>query len=493
MKIPIHVQRLLDRADFQHVSSECHENWTYTRRERNQEIRWSESPAPEFLKDHEDLKEWIERKGPNGIHFKPPKSQKFEDAKLVGGFRILIQRTRIKRELDGRCKNATSAVEPQSHLTMQWKDPATFHRVAAALNFLPTYVSALYHASGHAESSTFIKPGQENECIGFLAQNTDYNWDPWSLALCYDPRTRIITGNFCAEQEKGINVDAIIDELKHETSPSTHPALLPVIMFERLLQSSFSHYARLHKSMCDLEDELKLAECKGCTTDEDLKHRDWSRRLNTLKKEQASRDGRHQFWRHFHREILNLLRKVSRESKKSLKYEHLELENRIRTIGGKFESLEGRDANSKRRIDAQLEFLYNIIQQNESRSQFHIAAAMSKDSSEVAFLTWLGALFLPAGVVGSFLGIQSISVKSNPEIALWFFSGTVILIAAVLSVTPLKMMRRRWIERSHTSVVAYPGDTQDCQSRFVRNILTSKTFSSRSFKRESELGGSTTV
>jgi hypothetical protein len=25
---------------------------------------------------------------------------------------------------------------------------------------------------------------------------------------------------------------------------------------------------------------------------------------------------------------------------------------------------------------------------------------MSKDSSEVAFLTWLGALFLPAGVVG---------------------------------------------------------------------------------------------
>jgi hypothetical protein len=167
-----------------------------------------------------------------------------------------------------------------------------------------------------------------------------------------------MTGILCAEQEKGINVDAIIDELKHETSPSTHPALLPVIMFERLLQSSFSHYARLHKSMCCLEDELKLAECKGCTSDEDLKHRDWSRRLNTLKKQQASRDGRHQFWRHFHHEIINLLRKVSRASKsKNLKREHLELENRIRTISGKFESLEGRDANSKRRIDAQLEFV----------------------------------------------------------------------------------------------------------------------------------------
>jgi len=30
MQIPIHVQRLLNLADFQHVSSECHENWTYT-------------------------------------------------------------------------------------------------------------------------------------------------------------------------------------------------------------------------------------------------------------------------------------------------------------------------------------------------------------------------------------------------------------------------------------------------------------------------------
>jgi hypothetical protein len=77
-----------------------------------------------------------------------------------------IQRTRIKRELDGRCENATSAVKPHSHLTMQWQDSATFHKVAAALNFPPTYVSALYHASGHAESSKFIKRGEENECIG---------------------------------------------------------------------------------------------------------------------------------------------------------------------------------------------------------------------------------------------------------------------------------------------------------------------------------------
>jgi hypothetical protein len=193
---------------------------------------------------------------------------------------------------------------------------------------------------------------------GFIAQNTDYNWDPWSLALCHDPQTKITTGLLCAEQERGIDVDAIIDELKAETSPSIHPALLPVIMFERLLQSSVSHYARLHKSMCVLEEELALAECKGCTSDEDLKHRDWSRRLNILKKQQASRDGRHQFWRQFHGEILNLLRKVFRETKlKNLELGHLELEQRIRTTSGKFASLEGRDTNSNRRIDAQLKLV----------------------------------------------------------------------------------------------------------------------------------------
>jgi hypothetical protein len=198
----------------------------------------------------------------------------------------------------------------------------------------------------------------QNRLSGFLAQNTDYNWNPWSLALCYDPQTRIITGIIFAEQNRGIDVDAIIEELKHETSPSTHPALLPVIMFERLLQSSFNHYSRLHEKMCFLEEELGGAECKGCTLDEDLKYRGWLRRLNTLKKEQASRDGRHQFWRHFHHEILSLFKKVAKKTKsKNVKLEQLELENRVRTISGKFASLEGRDANSKARIDAQLDLV----------------------------------------------------------------------------------------------------------------------------------------
>jgi hypothetical protein len=64
-----------------------------------------------------------------------------------------IQRKRIKREVDGRCENMASAVKPQSPLTLQWENAATFRRVSEALNLPQTYVSALYHASGHVELS----------------------------------------------------------------------------------------------------------------------------------------------------------------------------------------------------------------------------------------------------------------------------------------------------------------------------------------------------
>lgn len=260
---------------------------------------------------------------------------------------------------------------------MQWQDVATFSKVSAVLNLPPTYVSALYHASGHAETSIFMKEGQKNECVGFLAQNTDYNWNPWSLGLCYDPATGITTGILCAEEARKINVNAITEELKHELSPSTHPALLPVIMFERLLHSSFNHYSRLHEAMCVLEQELGRDECKGCSLEEeDIKYGDWRRRLHVLQKQQASRDGRHQFWRHFHDEIQNLFVAVAETTRlEKLKYEQLDLRNRVRTIFGKFESLEGRDVNSKAWIDAQFASVCLLPPNPVKNTEVHVSAS----------------------------------------------------------------------------------------------------------------------
>lgn len=167
-------------------------------------------------------------------------------------------------------------------------------------------------------------------------------------------------------------------------------------MFERLLQSSVAHYARLHKRMCILENELELAECNGNTTnDEGQKARDWSRRLNTLKKQQASRDGRHQFWRQFHNELLQFINKIAQEAKsQKLDFEHLELEERIRSVSMKFTSSESRDINSNRRIDAQLKLVNDLelgldnIWLTETHSSTTLSSRTKQDRSFTSQQQW---------------------------------------------------------------------------------------------------------
>jgi hypothetical protein len=71
-----------------------------------------------------------------------------------------------ERESSGKLMVDVSAAKPQSPLTLQWENATTFQRVSEALNLPPTYVSALYHASGHVELSRIPRTGQAHECIG---------------------------------------------------------------------------------------------------------------------------------------------------------------------------------------------------------------------------------------------------------------------------------------------------------------------------------------
>jgi hypothetical protein len=81
MQTPYYIQRLLNRADFQHVDSECHENWIYlvctfykqrrflrlTLNKRKAlpnglpAIKQSE-PQERVLKGLESLERWLEKK-----------------------------------------------------------------------------------------------------------------------------------------------------------------------------------------------------------------------------------------------------------------------------------------------------------------------------------------------------------------------------------------------------------------------------------------------
>lgn len=135
--------------------------------------------------------------------------------------------------------------------------------------------------------------------------------------------------------------------------------------------------------MSVLEAQLRVVECKGRAFDEDSKHDDWSQRLNELKKKQASRDGRHQFWNQFHRELLEAMETISEKTKlNGLEIEHLELEQRIKTTAGKFQSSEGRDINSNRRIDAQLKLVTNSFQETDERELTESSCTISSNRTK---------------------------------------------------------------------------------------------------------------
>jgi hypothetical protein len=210
--------------------------------------------------------------------------------------------------------------------------------------------------------------------LDFVAQNTNYNYDNWSLALShsYDHKANMnmTTGFFCADAK--LKPEMIIKHLKESESPAIHPMLLPAIMFQKLVESSDIHREKLRKDIQGIE--VKLGSVKGrndtkpdtTTAEIDPEKglqdpaylRDLSRELNTCKKHQASRDGRHGFWRQFREVMLaaieNLEAGLSNDENKNMLKASLELKHWISGNGKFFESFEGGDTNSRARIETQL-------------------------------------------------------------------------------------------------------------------------------------------
>lgn len=83
-----------------------------------------------------------------------------------------------------------------------------------------------------------------------------------------------------------------------------------------------------------------------------------SLRLNTCKKQQASRDGRHQFWRQFSKVLYAAFDAVDRiaspQLRSTLIHAQQELNHWVSLDVAFFESLEGRDVNYRERIKTQL-------------------------------------------------------------------------------------------------------------------------------------------
>lgn len=276
---------------------------------------------------------------------------------------------------------------------LPWKDRETYYEVQTALKLPWFYVPVMDHSSGIAE--VFVSPktstGQGplgksiqatselllTKCrIEFVAQNTNYNYDSWSLALShsYDPGKKInmTTGFFCADDK--LNPASIIEHLKESKTLVIHPMLLPAIMFQKLLKSSVTHRDKLRKDIQRMEEKLRYVKGRkdhkpdnptaeiDAESEEKLYDPSYlrylSKALNTCKKQQASRDGRQKFWRQFREVILtaidNLELRLSSDNDAKMLKASLELKHWTSGNGRIFESLEGRDINYRARIETQL-------------------------------------------------------------------------------------------------------------------------------------------
>ena len=196
-----------------------------------------------------------------------------------------------------------------------------------------------------------------------------------SLGLHYD--LDIISKQLDAFRPK-IDVEDILKHLIAAGEQLLHPMLLPAIMYKSLKVSSERHLNVLHRDIVDLERVLRHVKVRGQAAtsdmpvedeemrDEQLDYQSLSRRLNNCKKDQASRDGRHQFRKQFQTHLEKAAKSVKNSAARNsantvirersariLKAGH-ELEKWISFNTRLFEFEEGRDVNYRARIEAQI-------------------------------------------------------------------------------------------------------------------------------------------
>ena len=144
--------------------------------------------------------------------------------------------------------------------------------------------------------------------------------------------------------------------------------LLQAILFRKLIESNLKHEEKLATEMQDLEvilNHAKVRKKKKKAIDEDLQKRldddimsqeSLIRRLNTCKKQQASRDGRHQIWRQFKDVLIGALDAFQSQTNPGrgpvVVKAHEELNEFIALNSRLLKSLDGRDTNYRARIEA---------------------------------------------------------------------------------------------------------------------------------------------
>ena len=217
--------------------------------------------------------------------------------------------------------------------------------------------------------------------IDFMVQNTNYQYDRWSLMLSYDPTTSVTTGLLSADETK-VDIDYILRMFKSSNAGIIHPFLLPSIIYRKVMESSITHFDQLHEEISAIEAKTEITKTRkpreGLVEDQHVRDEeddtsDLSKRLNTVKKDQASRDGRHQFWKQCQQNMSeamdNVLTTTSDPGRQAIiKTADEDFRIWISMHTRIFEFLETRDINHGARIKAQLDYVCLPSIRSEVRS-----------------------------------------------------------------------------------------------------------------------------
>ncbi|KAI9799835.1 MAG: hypothetical protein M1825_004396 [Sarcosagium campestre] len=407
---------------------------------------------------HEALYDWLDQ---TGEYIRPAAAEGSE------GLRLLVQRAKIREP------------ETKKIRKIPWQNRDVFMRVKEQLALPDSYIQLMNQLSGVAEA-TLSKDGDGQPKLHFIAQNTKYEYDSWSLAISYCPTSRMTTGFFRFDCPENVaEEDTILGLLLDYKHMAMNPMLLPVVIFHELINSSTKHYIKLNLAISNVEGLLgsgtrefqfrnhQIKDDQESSEPETLSEADYhkcmSKAVNDCSKQQASRDGRRLFRAQLSKTIRSAMSLLdSKEIKTHWTKEGKDRLNKPRaeTFRGRaellewigfnekiFQSHEGRDVNFSARIKTQQNLLYNLILQRDNRSVAEIAEASREDSTDMWIVAVLGSMFLPSNWLATVFGMNALDFMKGDYVR-YTIAYSVSSFILTVSVLLLGSLYRGWRKSS---------------------------------------------
>lgn len=286
---------------------------------------------------------------------------------MRGRFTCIFQRTRPHHVSGSPDKLPFKDADTLRHLFVGLHLPEAYLHIADGSPAVVQTMISHGHEDGDdgadADADADVIPDNAPVKCEFVAHCVSKQGD-WALALTHDRRSRHVSAFWSVDGR--IDSSRLLGELRSLQDHAFHPMLLPCIMFAETLRASVARRNAIKTRLKRLEDAiLKLHRRASRLHDQDAEAYGWWAELpaeidllfdllHACKKEQASREGRYEFWRSFHSAIQHGL-DYAQDAMKALPRRefarvHSELRQWSALVWQKLESLKARDKDHVSRV-----------------------------------------------------------------------------------------------------------------------------------------------